>query len=198
MTIHFKPLTLLLDFEVVGRRNRSFNYCVPQTWQRESVLSKRDFDIETDKQLLQKSRYGRFNIILHRILNAGCENCHSQGNYNRVSIKIKIILNYSVIVYWQDICVCLVRYLVQNPQNWYPNPLLLVNAIENVNKLNMNLIVTHTINFQDFAEKNVRRTELVIAVKRLLEELEIDYTLLPQDVHLIGHKWSFPCFLFRV
>ncbi|KAG2311826.1 hypothetical protein Bca52824_023383 [Brassica carinata] len=80
------------------------------------------------------------------------------------------------------------EYLVQNPQNWYPNPLLLVNAIENVNKLNMNLIVTHTINFQDFAEKNVRRTELVITVKRLLEELEIDYTLLPQDVHLIGHK----------
>ncbi|CAN7038040.1 hypothetical protein IGI04_005031 [Brassica rapa subsp. trilocularis] len=80
------------------------------------------------------------------------------------------------------------EYLVQNPQNWYPNFLFLVDAIENVNKLNLNLIVTHTINFQHFTEKRLRRTELVIAVKRILEELEIEYTLLPQDVHLIGHK----------
>ncbi|KAJ4910753.1 Mechanosensitive ion channel protein 9 [Raphanus sativus] len=80
------------------------------------------------------------------------------------------------------------EYLVHNPQNWYPNFLFLVDAIENVNKLNLNLIVTHTINFQLFVEKRLRRTELVIAVKRILEELEIEYTLLPQDVHLIGHK----------
>ncbi|KAG2311827.1 hypothetical protein Bca4012_026318 [Brassica carinata] len=80
------------------------------------------------------------------------------------------------------------EYLVQNPQNWYPNFLFLVDAIENVNKLNLNLIVTHTINFQLFVEKRLRRTELVIAVKRILEQLEIEYTLLPQDVHLIGHK----------
>lgn len=77
---------------------------------------------------------------------------------------------------------------MQNSQNWYPNFLFLVDAIENVNKLNLNLIVTHTINFQLFVEKRLRRTELVIAVKRILEELEIEYTLLPQDVHLIGHK----------
>ncbi|CAH8286162.1 unnamed protein product [Eruca vesicaria subsp. sativa] len=76
------------------------------------------------------------------------------------------------------------EYLVQNQQNWYPELMLLVKEIENVNKLNLNLVVTHTINFQNFAEKNLRRTELVIALKRILEDLEIDYTLLPQDVHL--------------
>ncbi|KAG2333676.1 hypothetical protein Bca52824_004856 [Brassica carinata] len=80
------------------------------------------------------------------------------------------------------------EYLVQNPNNWYPEPLLMVKAIENVNKLNLNVIFTHTINFQNFAEKNLRRTEMVIALKRILEELEIDYTLLPQHVHLNGHK----------
>ncbi|ESQ41965.1 hypothetical protein EUTSA_v10015373mg [Eutrema salsugineum] len=80
------------------------------------------------------------------------------------------------------------EYLVQNPQNWYPEPMLMVKAIENVNKLNMNLLVQHTMNFQNFGEKNLRRTELVIAIKRILEELEIDYTLLPQAVHLTGHK----------
>ncbi|CAH2061230.1 unnamed protein product [Thlaspi arvense] len=80
------------------------------------------------------------------------------------------------------------EFLVQNPQHWYPEPLLMVKAIENVNKLKMNLLVQHTINFQNFAEKNVRRTHLFIALKRILEELEIDYTLLPQDVQLTGHK----------
>nr|VDD18837.1 unnamed protein product [Brassica rapa] len=80
------------------------------------------------------------------------------------------------------------EYLVQNPQNWYPDLMLFVKEIENVNKLNLNLVVTHTMNFQVFAEKNLRRTELVITLKRILEDLEIDYTLLPQDVRLTGHK----------
>ncbi|KAF3551024.1 hypothetical protein DY000_02000842, partial [Brassica cretica] len=80
------------------------------------------------------------------------------------------------------------EFLVQNPQNWYPEPLLMVKAIENVNKLHLNLLVTHTMNFQNFGEKNVRRTGLIIALKRILEELEIDYTLLSQEVHLTGHK----------
>ncbi|KAF3507516.1 hypothetical protein F2Q69_00002502, partial [Brassica cretica] len=76
---------------------------------------------------------------------------------------------------------------VMNPHHWYPEPMLMVKAIENVNKLKMNLLVQHTINFQNFGEKNLRRTELFIAIKGVLEELEIDYTLLPQDVHLTSH-----------
>ncbi|CAN8300671.1 unnamed protein product [Cochlearia groenlandica] len=80
------------------------------------------------------------------------------------------------------------EYLVQNPQNWYPEPMLMVKAIENVNKLRLNLVFQHTMNFQNFGEKNARRTELVIALKRILEELEIDYTLLPQQVHLKDHN----------
>ncbi|KAH0890233.1 LOW QUALITY PROTEIN: hypothetical protein HID58_052662 [Brassica napus] len=76
------------------------------------------------------------------------------------------------------------EYLVKNPHHWYPKPMLMVKVIENVNKLKMNLLVQHTINFQNFGEKNLRRTKLFIAIKRVLEELQIDYTLLPQDVHL--------------
>ncbi|KAG2303260.1 hypothetical protein Bca52824_031911 [Brassica carinata] len=72
----------------------------------------------------------------------------------------------------------------RNPQNWYPELMLLLKEIENVNKFNLNLVVIHTINFQNFTEKNLRRTELVIEFKCILEDLEIDYTLLPQDVRL--------------
>ncbi|EOA20024.1 hypothetical protein CARUB_v10000298mg [Capsella rubella] len=80
------------------------------------------------------------------------------------------------------------EYLVANPQHWYPEPLVMVRSIENVNKLVLNVLVQHTINFQVFVEKSIRRTALIIAVKKILEDLEIDYTLLPQDVRLTGQN----------
>ncbi|XP_027354947.1 mechanosensitive ion channel protein 10 [Abrus precatorius] len=76
------------------------------------------------------------------------------------------------------------RYLERNPQYWYPNHGLVVKEIENVNKIKMGLYVTHTMNFQEFGEKNKRRTELVMEIKKIFEELNIRYNLLPQGVHL--------------
>ncbi|EXC12064.1 hypothetical protein L484_006608 [Morus notabilis] len=48
----------------------------------------------------------------------------------------------------------------------------------------MALYVNHTISFQEYGEKNKRRTELVMEIKRIFEELNIKYYLLPQTVHL--------------
>ncbi|KAL4649230.1 hypothetical protein ACB092_01G000400 [Castanea dentata] len=76
-------------------------------------------------------------------------------------------------------------YLEKNPQHWYPNHNVLVKEIENVNKIKMGLYIFHTMNFQDFGEKNRRRTELVIEIKKIFEELNIRCNLLPQDVHLL-------------
>jgi hypothetical protein len=59
-----------------------------------------------------------------------------------------------------------------------------VKEIENVNKIKMGLVVFHTMNFQDIGEKTRRRTELVIEIKKIFEELNIRYNLLPQAVHL--------------
>ncbi|PPD90224.1 hypothetical protein GOBAR_DD12845 [Gossypium barbadense] len=67
---------------------------------------------------------------------------------------------------------------------WRPNHLVVVKEIENVNKLKMALFCNHTMNFQDFREKNRRRTELVLELKRIFEELGIRYNLLPQHVNL--------------
>ncbi|KAK6236697.1 hypothetical protein SCA6_012034 [Theobroma cacao] len=67
---------------------------------------------------------------------------------------------------------------------WHPNHLVVVKEIENVNKIKMALYCNHTMNFQDFREKNRRRTELVIELKRIFEELGIRYNLLPQHVNL--------------
>ncbi|XP_038899729.1 mechanosensitive ion channel protein 10-like isoform X2 [Benincasa hispida] len=82
------------------------------------------------------------------------------------------------------------RYLEKNSQHWYPNHSVVVQEIENVNKIKIALYTNHTMNFQDWTEKNRRRTELVMELKRIFEELKINYNLLPQTVHLIqveGH-----------
>ncbi|XP_004513470.1 mechanosensitive ion channel protein 10-like [Cicer arietinum] len=75
-------------------------------------------------------------------------------------------------------------YLESRPQHWRPNHNVIVKDIENVNKMKMALNVTHTINFQNFSDKNSRRSELVLELKKILEDLDIKYHLLPQEVHL--------------
>ncbi|KAG4389250.1 hypothetical protein AAZX31_06G051200 [Glycine max] len=76
------------------------------------------------------------------------------------------------------------RYVERNPQYWHSNHGLVVKEIEDVNKIKMALNVTHTMNFQEFGEKTKRRTELVMEVKKMFEELNIRYNLLPQGIHL--------------
>lgn len=76
------------------------------------------------------------------------------------------------------------RYLEGNPHHWHPNHNVTVKEIENVNKIKIALYVNHTMNFQDFAEKNRRRTELVMQLKKIFEQLDIRYNLLPQAVQL--------------
>lgn len=72
----------------------------------------------------------------------------------------------------------------ENPHYWHPEHILVVKDIENMNSINMKLVFIHTMNFQDFVEKSRRRSELVLAMKIIFDELEISYNLLPQEIHL--------------
>ncbi|RVX05327.1 Mechanosensitive ion channel protein 10 [Vitis vinifera] len=76
------------------------------------------------------------------------------------------------------------RYLESKPQHWRPGHSVLVKDIVDVNQMNMGLYVTHTINFQNYGDKSSRRSELVIELKKIFEELNIKYHLLPQEVHV--------------
>ncbi|XP_010940811.1 mechanosensitive ion channel protein 10 isoform X1 [Elaeis guineensis] len=75
-------------------------------------------------------------------------------------------------------------YLESKPKYWHPKHSVLVKEIENVNKMKMALNVLHTMNHQNFPEKNNRRSELVFELKKIFESLGIKYHLLPQEVHL--------------
>ncbi|MQL96814.1 hypothetical protein Taro_029484 [Colocasia esculenta] len=75
-------------------------------------------------------------------------------------------------------------YIDSKPQHWHPKHSVVVKEIINVNKINMALYVLHTMNHQNIPEKNARKTELMLELKKIFEELSIRYKLLPQQVHL--------------
>lgn len=76
------------------------------------------------------------------------------------------------------------RFLDSKPQHWRPGHSVVVKEIEDVNKLKLGLYVNHTINFQNYGDKSSRRSDLVLELKRIFEELNIKYHLLPQEVVL--------------
>uniref|UniRef100_A0A5B7B7G2 Mechanosensitive ion channel protein n=1 Tax=Davidia involucrata TaxID=16924 RepID=A0A5B7B7G2_DAVIN len=76
-------------------------------------------------------------------------------------------------------------YIESKPKHWRPKHSVIVKEIENVNKMKICLFVQHTINHQNFGEKMARRSELVLELKKIFENLGIKYHLLPQEIHLI-------------
>lgn len=72
--------------------------------------------------------------------------------------------------------------------HWHPDHSVVVREIENMNKIQMALYINHTMSFQDYGERNNRRTELMIEMKKIFEELNIKYNLLPQAVHITGSE----------
>ncbi|KAJ0981167.1 hypothetical protein J5N97_009438 [Dioscorea zingiberensis] len=82
-------------------------------------------------------------------------------------------------------------YIDNKPNHWHPSHVILVQDIVLVNKMNMGLYVQHTMNFQNFGEKHNRRSDLVLEVKKIFEDLSIRYSLLPQEVHL-SYKGATP------
>ncbi|XP_038985437.1 mechanosensitive ion channel protein 10-like [Phoenix dactylifera] len=75
-------------------------------------------------------------------------------------------------------------YIESKPNHWHPDHSIVVKDIVNVNKMNMALYLTHTMNHQNMGEKNSRMTDLVLEMKKIFEELSIQYHLLPQEIHL--------------
>ncbi|KAK9120408.1 hypothetical protein Syun_018025 [Stephania yunnanensis] len=75
-------------------------------------------------------------------------------------------------------------YIKSKPKHWNPKHSLLVKEIENVDKMKLTLSVLHTINHQNYGEKNIRRSELVLELKKIFENIGIKYHVLPQEIHL--------------
>ncbi|KAL3613774.1 hypothetical protein CASFOL_041848 [Castilleja foliolosa] len=75
-------------------------------------------------------------------------------------------------------------YIESKPKHWNPKHSVIVQEIDNVDKLRMCLAVQHTINHQNYGDRNIRITRLILELKKMFERLSIKYNLLPQEVHL--------------
>ncbi|KAK6934886.1 Mechanosensitive ion channel MscS [Dillenia turbinata] len=75
-------------------------------------------------------------------------------------------------------------YIESKPKHWSPKHNLLVKEIENVDKMKLLLVVIHTINHQNYGEKASRLSDLILELKKIFENLNIKYHLLPQEIHL--------------
>ncbi|XVF13744.1 hypothetical protein REPUB_Repub08aG0234200 [Reevesia pubescens] len=82
-------------------------------------------------------------------------------------------------------------YIESKPKYWNPKHSVMVKEIENLNKLKMSLWVQHTINHQNYGERSNRISELILELKKIFENLDIKYHLLPQEVRLSPHSiWT--------
>ncbi|KAF8023449.1 hypothetical protein BT93_F0833 [Corymbia citriodora subsp. variegata] len=72
------------------------------------------------------------------------------------------------------------RYLDSQPKNWNPGQRVVVKEIVDANHLKMALHVTHTMSYQNATERTGQRSELVLELKKILEELRLKYRALPQ------------------
>ncbi|KAA8521260.1 hypothetical protein F0562_011903 [Nyssa sinensis] len=62
-------------------------------------------------------------------------------------------------------------YIESKPKYWNPKHSVIVKAIENVDKLKMCVSVQHTINHQNYGERNNRVTDLILELKKIFENL---------------------------
>ncbi|KAK9131346.1 hypothetical protein Sjap_011833 [Stephania japonica] len=76
------------------------------------------------------------------------------------------------------------KYIEDKPKHWNANHSVVVKDIVDLNALKMGLGVTHTISYQNMGEKTSRRSDLVMELKKIFEELSIKYHLLPQEVQV--------------
>lgn len=83
------------------------------------------------------------------------------------------------------------RYIESKPNYWNPKHSIIVKEMENLDKLKMALCVQHTINHQNYGDRNIRITELFLELKKIFENLNMKYHLLPQEIHLTQVNMSY-------
>ncbi|RZB60462.1 Mechanosensitive ion channel protein 10 isoform B [Glycine soja] len=75
-------------------------------------------------------------------------------------------------------------YIESKPKYWNPKHSMIAKGIENMDKLKLCLSVQHTINHQNYGERNIRITELLLELKRIFEIHGVKYHLLPQEIQI--------------
>ncbi|XP_047152365.1 mechanosensitive ion channel protein 6-like [Vigna umbellata] len=78
----------------------------------------------------------------------------------------------------------IIEYIERKNEHWHAAPMVIMKDVEELNKVNMSVWLTHKMNYQDIKERWNRRAELIEEMIKVLKELDIEYRLLPFDVNL--------------
>ncbi|MCO5573233.1 hypothetical protein L7F22_027002 [Adiantum nelumboides] len=77
------------------------------------------------------------------------------------------------------------KYIAAKSNHWSRDVNLVVKEIENNNKMKVELLLNHTINYNAPGnERQIRRSELILEMQKMLQELEFAYHLPVQEVRL--------------
>ncbi|KAF5739314.1 putative Mechanosensitive ion channel domain-containing protein [Tripterygium wilfordii] len=75
-------------------------------------------------------------------------------------------------------------YAEDNSHHWHPSPMVVVNDIEDMNKLKISVYLTHRMSYQHMMERYARRGLVIEALIKVFRDLDIEYRLLPLDVNV--------------
>ncbi|KAF6160867.1 hypothetical protein GIB67_041921 [Kingdonia uniflora] len=75
-------------------------------------------------------------------------------------------------------------YIESNTEHWYPDPLVVVRDVEDLNRLKLSVWPTHRMNHHQMGDRFVRRGVLLEEMIKIFRELDIQYSVLPLNVNV--------------
>ncbi|XP_068640561.1 mechanosensitive ion channel protein 6-like [Aristolochia californica] len=76
------------------------------------------------------------------------------------------------------------RYIESKNEHWYPDPMVMIREVEEMNKLKLSVWLQHRMNYQNMGERWIRREYVVQEMIKIFRELDIEYRMLPLEVNV--------------
>ncbi|CAH2053685.1 unnamed protein product [Thlaspi arvense] len=78
----------------------------------------------------------------------------------------------------------ILSYIDNKKDHWYPAPMIVFLNMDDIKSIKIAVWLTHRINFQDMGERYIRRGLLLEEVGKACRDLDIEYRLYPQSIHI--------------
>ncbi|CAJ1973163.1 unnamed protein product [Sphenostylis stenocarpa] len=78
----------------------------------------------------------------------------------------------------------IIEYIERKNEHWHVAPMVVMKDVEELNKVNMSVWLTHKMNFQDMKERWNRKAQLIEEMMKVWKELDVEYRLLPIHVNV--------------
>ncbi|ESQ48495.1 hypothetical protein EUTSA_v10020041mg [Eutrema salsugineum] len=78
----------------------------------------------------------------------------------------------------------ILSYIDNKKDHWYPAPMIVFLNMDELLSIKIAVWLTHRMNFQDMGERYIRRGQLLEEVGKACRELDIEYRMYPQSIHI--------------